>query len=506
MTQTLAITASGDNEIRRQTLNRRNSKAILALACTGSALLPAACSLTVEPAADGFSSQTQAVKVTAIDVRRSLAVTEQTILSRFPLQRVLAQLVAQSGVPGLTATTLFQQWWDTQNPAPGLFAGAHCDDTLTEGYGATINGYPYLCRNEAEGTQASCDPFAVDSACAYLPIGLFNRFDQAPENGAHCGEYRIVYAKASGVASTSDRNLLIFEAALPNPHPQQGLKGCQQIIDTWANLTPENDIQARAAALENFYFNGQGAVAPVVSLGNFGDNALGAGQIRSNQFSNTTSGWSLREFKLMRSCIDNSCSSLRFVPVSDKNNGFGPLFDPGSNHANAPAFRSFFPSQVVNLNATSIPALDIVTPDVFNTAQSQASGTSAAEMRYSVQFGSGESSLRSDLQTQLAALGSTLTADDIVARAQALSCAGCHRLSNNAPLGGGLTWPASLGFTHVTERATEVVSGETRFVLSDALVNYFLPARQAIFEDYLNNRPRPTKGATHALSGSSSHG
>jgi hypothetical protein len=58
----------------------------------------------------------------------------------------------------------------------------------------------------------------------------------------------------------------------------------------------------------------------------------------------------------------------------------------------------------------------------------------------------------------------------------------------------------------VTERATEVVSGEARFVLSDALLNYFLPARQAIFEDYLNNRPRPSKGPTHLLSGSSSHG
>ena len=487
-------------------MNRMNSKLTLALVCAGSALLAAACSATTEASAEDFASQTQAVKVTSIDARRSLAVTEQTILSRFSLQRVLSQLATQSGVPGLTATALFQQWWDTQNPAPGLYAGAHCDDTVTEGVGSSINGYPYLCRNEAEGSQASCDPFAADSACAYLPIGLFNRFDQAPENGAHCGEYRIVYAKASGLTSTSDRNLVIFEAALPNPHPQQGLKGCQQIIDTWANLTPENDIQARAAALENFYFNGQGAVAPVVSISNFGDNALGAGQIRTNQFSNTTSGWSLREFKLIRSCSGNSCSSLRFVPVTNKNNGFGPLFAPDSNNANAAAFRGFFPSQVANLNASTIPALDISTPDVFNTAQSQASGTSAAEMRYSVQFGKGESSLRSDLQAQLDALGSSLTPDDIVARAQALSCAGCHRLSNNAALGGGLTWPASLGFTHVTERATEVASGQTRFVLSDALINYLLPARQAIFEDYLNNRPHPSKGPTHPLSGSNSHG
>ena len=439
-------------------------------------------------------------------MRRSLAVTEQSILTRFSLERVLTQLAAQSNVPGLTATALFQQWWDTQNPAPGLYPGPHCDDTVTSSLGSTINGYPYLCRNGAEGAQASCDPFAADSPCAYIPIGLFNRYDQAPENGAHCGEYRIVYAKASGIAATGDRNLLIFEAALPNPHPTIGLAGCQLIVDTWANLTPENDIQSRAAALEAFYFVGQGAVAPVISISNFGDNALGAGQIRTNQFANTTTGWSLREFKLLRTCSGSSCSSMHFVPVTNKNNAFGPLFDANSTFATAPAFVSFFPSQVANLNATSIPGLDISTPDSFNTAQSQASGVTADEMRYPLQFGVTESPLRTALQSQLTALGSALTPDEIVARAQALSCAGCHRLSNNAPLGGGLSWPASLGFTHVTERVTEVASGETRFVISDTLLNYLLPARQAIFEDFLNNRPRPSKGPTHALSGSSTHG
>jgi len=44
-----------------------------------------------------------------VDPRRSLAVTDQAILERFPLQRVLDQLVAQSGVPGLTSLALFHQ-------------------------------------------------------------------------------------------------------------------------------------------------------------------------------------------------------------------------------------------------------------------------------------------------------------------------------------------------------------------------------------------------------------
>ena len=464
------------------------------------------CSSTLGQPEEATDSAAQAVKVTTIDVRRSLVITEQTILARFPLQRVLGQLAAQSGVAGLDATALFQQWWDTQNPHPGAYAGPHCDDAVTADGVSTINGYPYICRNGAEGTQASCDPFATASPCAYIPIGLFNRYDQAPEDGAYCGEYRVVYAKQSGLTSTADRNLLIFEAAMPNPHPQQGLKGCQQILDTWANLSPQNDIQARAAALEAFYFVGQGNVPPVISIGNYGDNALGVGQVRTNQFSNTTSGWSLREFKLLRACAAGVCDSPRFTPVTDKNNAFGPLFNPSSTYASAPAFLSFFPSQVPSLSAGSVPGLEIDTPDAFNTAQSQASGVTAAEMRYTTQFGSAPSPLRDDLRSRLTSVGSSLTPDDIVARAQALSCAGCHRLSNNAVLGGGVVWPASLGFTHVTERETEVVGGETRYLISPALLNQFLPARQAIFEDFLNNRPRPSKGPSHPLSGSRTHG
>jgi hypothetical protein len=45
-----------------------------------------------------------------VDIRRSLVVTEQPILARFSFERVMNQLVAQSGVPGLTAGELLTQW------------------------------------------------------------------------------------------------------------------------------------------------------------------------------------------------------------------------------------------------------------------------------------------------------------------------------------------------------------------------------------------------------------
>jgi hypothetical protein len=438
-----------------------------------------------------------------VDIRRSLVVTEQPILDRFPLSRVMDQLVAQSGQSGLTSLQLFNQWWDTQNPGPGLGGGPHCDDTVDPVLGSTINGYPYLCRPApAEGSQAACDPFTdpVNSPCAYLPIGLFNRFDLAPENGAHCGEYRIVYAKRSGIATATDRNLIIFEAVLPNPLPSAGIQGCRTIVTIWSNLSRENNVTRRANTLERFYFQGQGVVPPVISIANFGDNPLGAGQIRTNQFQQTTTGWSLREFKLLRS------GGTKLVPVSDKNNAFGGLFDPLSTHANAAGFRGFFQSQVSGLAATTLAGIDIGVDDLFNTAQSQASGTTASEMRYLDQLGTSPSSLRSAIQSELTTLGSALTPNDIVLRAQANSCAGCHRLNNGVAVGGGLVWPSSIGFVHVSERDTEVVGGVTRFKLSDALLNAFLPHRKTIIESYLNYVPLPVRGPNFPIGGRRSHG
>ncbi len=47
-----------------------------------------------------------------------------------------------------------------------------------------------------------------DSPDGMHPVGLFNRFDLAPADGANCGEYRIVYAKNS--SSPLDRMTMIF--------------------------------------------------------------------------------------------------------------------------------------------------------------------------------------------------------------------------------------------------------------------------------------------------------
>jgi hypothetical protein len=441
-----------------------------------------------------------------IDVRRSLAVTEQPILAHFSLKRIMDQLIAQSGVQGQTSLELFHQWWDTQNPKPGLGLGRNCD-TETDALGnPVLNSFPYDCRPATagqEGQEAASDPFdpTETNQGYYFAVGLFNRFDLAPANGANCGEYRIVFGRRSGIELFRNRNLFIFEAMMPNPQPALGLNGCRRIVQFWADLSRISDMETRARKLEAFYFNGVNGLPPVVHIDHYGNVQQGA--VRTNQFLEQQSFdnglnriWNLREFKL-RKVRSNNRWMLKFVPMPVQETPFGGLFAPTSTHPRAAAFLKYFPTQVKALAADSIAKIDIYMPDYFDAAQSLSLNGIVDD--YAAQLGSGPSALRSAIEAQLVAIGSTLTADNIVKRAQALSCAGCHQLNSNVDIGGGLIWPESLpsppptatGFVHVSERLTETVDGVTRYLISPALLNEFLPSRKKIMEDFLSDRLRP---------------
>jgi hypothetical protein len=417
--------------------------------------------------------------VVTVDPRRSLVVTDQAVLSGFSFSLLMSELVASSGV-ATTELDLFHQWWDTARPTPGLGVGAHCDTTGI----ANMNGFPYTCPRK-EGDQALVDPFvnATSNPSSYIPIGLFNRFDLASTRGTNCGEYRIAYAKRSGQTNGADRNLVIFEAVLPNPTPAKGLEGCRPVANFWADLTNDADPISRASKLRTFYFIGLPGFMPVVHIDNYGNRTTDAtGQIRSNQF--MQSNWTLREFKLRKECRSLSPCTLRFLPVTVKTNPGGTLFNPASAHPEAANFQnSSFPAQVSRLAVNDLNTFTMFTSDLHNSGQSDAQ--SSTENHYVNQFGVAASTFRTNIQTQLTAIGSTLTPDNIVARAQAQSCAGCHQLSNGANLGGGLIWPSSQRFTHVSE-STETGPDGLRHRISPALTNVFIPHRKAVFETFLN--------------------
>jgi hypothetical protein len=454
-----------------------------------------------------------------IDPRKSLIITDANILGAFTLEGVLSQLAKQSGVSGLTALKLFQQWWDTAN-AVGKTGNPHCSKTF--------NGFQYTCPRTEEGLQASQNPFALDAPDdeRYDAVALVNRFDLAAADGSDCGEYRIVFARRSG-NSPATRNFLNFEGVLanpnPNPNPLQSTKpdpnlakaGCRAIQLLWAEQSrPGRTLMDRIADLKKLYFTGISPFLPVVHIDNYGvGTSRLTGQIRTNQFLQPS--WTLREFKLHK--ITGTAPALRFEIATTKNTPDAILFSPSkagmstTMAALKDAFDAFFPGMVKTLAVDDVNRFSMAIQDKFNTgdalAQDQAAqpnGQPARTNDYRDLFGKGPSPLRTSIQSKLTSLGSTLTPDDIVARAAALSCGGCHGFAGSAPMGGKIgDFPHSFGFPHTSEQTEPAPEGGDRYRISDALIEVFLPFRQAVMETFLvASDPAPRCGSsTGAWSG-----
>jgi len=415
---------------------------------------------------------------------RSLAVTEERILEPFTLQRVMDQIVATSGVSGVTPVSLFQQWWDTQNLAPGIGAGPHCDDETLMGVPA-LNGYPWECPR-AEGYQAHVDPFrGLPRDHLYMPIGLFNRFDLAPANGAHCGEYRIVFAMRPGHRDARGRNFLIFEAVLPNPDPARGIGGCLPVAQFWYDLTSEPDPMVRQRLLFDFYFRGLPGFEPVVHARHYGtqltDGGYGCttGQIRTNQF--VGGEWNLREFRLVNDCRCGSCF-LVMAPTTVKDNPYGKLFDSSTSHPAAPALQSTVVGAVGSLGTGGVNDLGWSVSNKLNTGESVS--LLGGPYDYLTIFNDGtaiDPTFFDAIDAEIASVWPGLYhPEQIVTRAQTQSCAGCHHTTNSADIGNGFVWPDSLRFVHVEE----FVSGGF-FPMSDALRHEFLPHRADLLESFV---------------------
>jgi mono/diheme cytochrome c family protein len=437
-----------------------------------------------EPSAGDGPDVVAACTIPTIDVDRSLFVSptappdQMALRARFSVSRIMSRILATGGTARpADGTELFRRWWDTQNSsATAAFPdNPHCDAN-----GGTINGFPVACpRNEGVLAQATPD--------SHFPVALVFRPDLAAADGSSCGQARIVVAKPP---DGTGRNLAIFEASIPNPEPGCGLSGCRKIAQFWANLSTVGSFPQRLDALERFYFTGLDAAQdgvtapPVLDAANLGlPDAAGVrrGQIRTNQFMNGPRPpvWQLREFQLAKACDGPPGCRLFFEPVSVKTNPFGALFNDNAPLPLGSAFRNDFLGQISALAAPDPNAISMAFDDVYNAGQSTSQGP---ENQYGGHLAAGNpAGFRQAITGELAALGIPLTADNIVARATTQSCAGCHQLSNGAPLGGRdplgnpLRWPPSANFVHAVENGNR----------SPALNQVFLPRRQQILSQFL---------------------
>jgi hypothetical protein len=433
-----------------------------------------------------------------LDERKSIFVTDVEILRHFTFDELMDRLVRDSGSRTLTKERLFQQWWDTANLQATFnfpYGGPNCD-------AKALNTFPYACPRD-EGQQVMFNPFGPPTPATYTAIALSNRFDLTtpPEkSGTDCGEYRIVFERNSGATDNLNRNLIIFEAVLPNPHPyKHSLKGCRPVQDFWEDLSdPRLSVDIRAKRLHDFYYHGlpKVGVQPVVTAKHYGDATKSAqGQVRTNQFMSGSAShgpWLLRQFHVVK-----AAGTLKFLPVPVATNPPASLFNETINQPLGKSFRQDFLSQVPVLADQSkcdpqfrVDCISMETASQYDDGESEEGGPGATvppPMDFANAFRISPS-FRAAIQSNIPA-GSTLTPDDIVSRAQTQTCAGCHHISVNANLGGGLVWPTTLPptFTHEQLAPPFDTTGPDgpRYQISDALKNVFLPFRKHVIETFL---------------------
>ena len=426
----------------------------------------------------------------AINAQRSMLISDQIILQSFTFQRVLDQLVSRSGVAGLTAGQLYRQWFDTQNPKPGLFDvnAPHCDDFLTDGK-PSLNGIPRRCPT-AEGALAAA-PYGPDE---YVPLALVNRFDLAAADGSNCGQYRIVFARQA--SKPTDKLHIIFEAVVPNPHPEVGLSGCREVARFWANLSAEDSPAARRDQLETFFFTGLAGYAPVVDPANYDGSANQSG-VRTLEFGGNANRARFYQFRLTKSCASAGCT-LRMNPDVLENLPFGRYFDGHDTSAVASGFRDAFIGQIASLAVNDADLFEMHIPATYLMGESDPVDdpfASDATTGFKRGLGTPEgSAFSAKIEAELKRVGSDLSAEQIFLRASTRGCNTCHA-GFPANLTGGdpvlARFPVNFGLQMFDEARLVPGPDGPRYQPGTAIEATFLPHRIQILREFLDHGTAP---------------
>lgn len=407
---------------------------------------------------------------TTID-NRSLVESDPAVVNdaRFSLERVFEAIRATTP-PGYAVPSVRE-----------MFGQLYYDYGMCAGDGADPLGYGMRCR-PAESALAHADPFSTDpEGLHFAASAVLGRYDMANARAGTCGESRIVYWKDRG--PVTGKAGFIVELQTPPVIDSQGHATCEPVAQFWASLSTIDDVNVRADKLEEYFFEGlPGMAYPPVSARGAGWDGLG--QVRSNNFVDNVQ-WNLRESKWTGVCGVDGCRA-KFAIVDVKGSPSDKLF--AGTHANAPAFEHWFLSKSVPRLARARTANDLGLGNdaVFNAFEgiSQPFADDPVSVLYRQ---AASADLRGKIAAKLSELGSPLSVDNILDRATAATCAGCHRISRNADLGGGLVFPRPFGFVHVGENGA----------LSIAMVEQFLPARRQLLQDAVCGKNKePADGET----------
>ncbi|WSG98795.1 hypothetical protein U8P76_30645 (plasmid) [Rhizobium johnstonii] len=336
------------------------------------------------------------------------------------------------------------------------------------------------------------------------PVGLFNRFDLAPANWSYCGEHRVVYAMGTG----TNRLFLIFEAAVDNPDQSNARSGCQRVAEFWARIqfAPEGDLPD---VLKGFYFEGdlKDGKPPIARVLHNQHLGVPFGQVRGNLFMTQPEGpsvipWMLREWRTFPSAQTTSS----FVPDTVKSNPNVEFYNDSPIALGASGrtqsfvdLRAEFQDKVVVSHVRELLDVDLEAAlhgakpnadDLFNQLSAafddrfnDFESVSQSRPAFPGDVVTGSMGLKQQIDRELEKYklpaNWNVTSENILARAEALSCGGCHNLTQGKSIASSINagdaatspqdvvWPNALAFTHIDETAT----------LSEALLDSFLPAR-----------------------------
>ena len=407
----------------------------------------------------------------ALDASRSLLVTDKAILAQFTMQDVLQKILDDS----------FDQ---SQTPADIIVDLANqrqsCDD---------FNGFP---QQDNSNTPDFCsdagtalDIFEANNNIElsyYQPIALLNRFDLAPADGANCGEYRIAFA---GNNIFEPRvNFFIFEAKMPNPNPQLGLEACRPIVDYWERLTHERDVNVRAAALYAFYFEGVEGFDPAIQADHFLGSNNGSGSLRLNARVDQTSNWVFMQFhnETAENCAPTCTFNMRQAPLENV-----PFPELAGDVAGFPEAQAFQGAVIASLQtpgqqllADTISSLSIGLPESVYLGRQHSPLTPAESV---ADFAS--ANFVAAIQDQLDTVGSFLTPENVLNRVHTLSCGGCHNQHTDT-LGAPLVLETATQLVEFLSINEEAGPDGQRFTVKPAMLDVFLPEREAIILGFLD--------------------
>jgi hypothetical protein len=410
---------------------------------------------------------------------RVLLETNVDALNSMSLFDVFAALASNGGLeadPDLLYRQIYDSYASPENAT--LEDAVHCGDETTNGI-PTLNGFPIVCdRPEA---------FHVETQGSFRQIAFVNRLDLAPENGAHCGQMRAIFANNS-----LNRAFMIIEAQIPNPSPELGIQACAPLAQFWLEQNQISDPFERGSRLANAYLFGDPGLAeagfgPFYTATNL---TVGSGQIRTNQFD--TDPWTLREFKLAQ-----DGTNLKAIPFPTAESPNGALWNENVDLPAGPACRENFLEAIDQLLTNDPAEMSFVIDSACKDAESRNDFT----QDYALQLSDG---FRQELEGRLSGTG--LSADNIADRAHfAGSCIGCHEEATGKFLGNGVFAPFSNSFTHVDEFSLIACEGGQCFRPSPALTNVFLPDRLEALSQILDLplTPDPCSGSSGGTGGTS---